>query len=259
MPTTQVNHPHMQPVVGLLKEVRRRRDDLDRTPTPVETFLVREDGDAFWELLALRVKGYSAILIGAVKFQRQVSPKGIRHARRPLAMYLSLLPKELGLAKAARPANLLEMLLPEVDEKIPAFQARIGSGGRGRTLFIDVETIEIAFDFRFENPSVEREQGVYQGTPEMHLFRTLEGHVLSGITHGLHRRLHLGGSFFTMQQPLQYTPSGIQLLPSALVLHRSFVAVDGQVGEGESLSDWTARVAPFQAASAVARHVLTPG
>ena len=100
---------------------------------------------------------------------------------------------------------------------------------------------------------------IAQGTPEMHLFRTLEGHVLSGTTHGLHRRLHLGGSFITIQQPLQHTPSGIQLLPSALVMHRSFVAVDGQVGEGESLSDWTSRVAPFQATSAAARHVLTPG
>lgn len=259
MPTTQVNHPHMKPVVGLLKEVRRRRDDLDRTPTPLGSFLVLEEEDAFWELLALRLKGYPSILVGAARFQRQLSPKGVRHARRPLAMYLSMPPKELGVAKAARPANLLELLLPEVDEEIPAFQTRIGSGGRGRTLFIDVETIEIAFDFRFENPSVEREQGVYQGTPEMHLFRTLEGHVLSGTTHGLHRRLHLGGSFLTIQQPLQHTPNGIQLLPSALVLHRSFVAIDGEVGEGETLSDWTSRVAPFQASSAVARHVLTPG
>ena len=259
MPTTQVNRPHMKPVVGLLQEVRRRRDEMVRTPTPEETFLVHDEGDCFWELLALRVRGYPAMLIGAARFQRQPSPRGVRHARRPLAMYLSTPPKELGLAKTARPANLLELLLPEMDEEIPAFQARIGSGGKGRTLYLDVETIEVAFDFRFENPSVEREQGVYHAPPEMHLFRTLEGHVLSGTAHGLHRRLHQGASFITMQQPLQHTPSGVQLLPPALVVHRSFVAVDGEVGEGESLSDWTANVAPFQAATALARYVLTPG
>ena len=249
---------HLRHVEGLLEEVKRRRAGGARGATPSDWFLVRDEGAVFWELVGLHIRGSPSLLIGAVKFQRQSALGALEFARRPLAYHLSAPPKELGIDRATRPEWFLEVMLPDASEAIPDFQARAGAGGNGRILFADTESIDFAFDFRFENPSVEREQGVYQGTPERHLLRSIRGHVLSGISHSLHRRLRQQASFITLRSPVQHTGQGAHVLPPTMVFHRSYIALDAQLTDTEQVSDWTAEAAPFLISMARSRHILLP-
>ena len=249
---------HLRYVEALLEEVKRRRTEDTRDSTSSEWFLVRDEGDSFWELVAIQLRGFPSVLLGAAKFQRQSAPGALEYARRPLAYYLSAPPKELGIDRTARPARTLEIMLPETGEAISDFQARLRAGGAGRTLYIDAELIDFAFDFRFENPSVDREQGVYLGRPERHLMRSIRGHVLSGISHGLHRRLHQHASFITLHSPVQHTDRGAHLLPPTIIFHRAYIAVDAELSATEQVSDWTSNAAPFLISTARSRHLLLP-
>lgn len=249
---------HLRHVEALLEEVKRRRTGGVHGVTPSNWFLVRDEGTVFWELVGLHVRGSPALLIGAVKFQRQSTFGAREFARRPLAYHLSAPPKELGIDRTTRPEWFLEIMLPDANETIPDFQARMEDGGEGRMLFADTELIDFAFDFRFENPSVEREQGVYQGTPERHLLRSIRGHILSGISHSLHRRLRQQASFITLRSPVQHTEQGAHVLPPTIVLHRSFIALDAQLADSERVSDWTAEATPFLVSTARSRHILLP-
>lgn len=249
---------HLRHVEALLQEVKRRRAEGARGATPREWFLVRDEGTVFWELVGLHIRGCPSILIGAVKFQRQSGPGAVEFARRPLAYHLSAPPKELGIDRTTRPEWVLEVMLPQASESISEFQARAQGGDDGRILFADTELIDFAFDFRFENPSVEREQGVYQGTAERHLLRSVRGHVLSGISHSLHRRLRQQASFITLRSPVQHTEQGAHVLPPTLVFHRSYIALDAELSEGEEVSDWTEETTPFLISTARSRHILLP-
>lgn len=249
---------HLQYVEMLLKEVKRRREAGGGDVTSSDWYLVRDEGATFWELVALQIRGYPSLLLGALRFQRQSTSGTTEFARRPLAYHLSAPPRELGIDRAARPAWILEIMLPDVDEEIPAFQARVREGGEGRRLFADAELIEFAFDFRFENPSIEREQAAQHGAPERHLLRSVRGHVLTGISHGLHRRLHQHASFITLRSPVQHTERGAHLLPTTIIFHRSYIALDAQLTPAEQVSDWTASAAPFLISTARSRHLLLP-
>ncbi|MEX2681119.1 MAG: hypothetical protein Q6373_005935, partial [Candidatus Sigynarchaeota archaeon] len=46
------------------------------------------------------------------------------------------------------PAGMLEVWLPEAQEPIPGFLSRLREGERGRSLFLDADHIDFAFDFR---------------------------------------------------------------------------------------------------------------
>lgn len=259
MPASEpVGSPHLQYVEALLKEVKRRRVEGGGDPTSSDWFLVRDEGATFWELVALQVRGYPSLLLGALRFQRQGGPGATEYARRPLAYHLSAPPRELGIDRTARPAWILELMVPDVHEDVPAFQARVQGGEEGRRVYFDAELIDLAFDFRFENPSAEREQASQHGVAERHLVRSIRGHVLSGISHGLHRRLNQHASFITLHSPVQHTERGAHLLPATVVFHRSYIAFDAQLGANEQVSDWTESAAPFQISSARARHLLLP-
>lgn len=247
---------HVGLLLRLLSVQHERRETYGTPPTPPELYLVRDEGATFWELIGFRIRGHAATLLGALRFKRQ-EPSFGRYARQPLGFYLSAPPKELGVSKTARPANMLEMLLPNADEDIPAFQRRLRSGEAAQVLYVDAELIEYAFDFRTENPSVEREQVQFTGQVEMHLFRSIRGHLFSGSSHGLHIKLHRNMTFFAVRSPVQHAPTRVHLLPT-LFVHRSFVAMDALLSGPTELEEWLTNSLAFHRSSAEPRSLLVP-
>ena len=249
---------HVGLLLRLLDVQRSRGEAFGSVASSPELFLVRDEGEFFWELVGLRLRGFGSVFLGALRFQRQPD-RFQRHARRTLDHYLSAPPKELGVSRTPRPAGLLELILPDPSEEIPAFQRRAASGELGRSVFLDSDLIEFAFDFRSGNPSVERDQVFALANREVHVFRTLRGHVLTGISPGLHVKLHQGTRFVAVQDAVQHTAHGRHVLPS-LVFHRSQLALDVPLGEtgGEDPIALLSRNVLLMPAGAEPRHLLVP-
>jgi hypothetical protein len=246
---------HLAHVATLLRVLAQHREQgAAALPGSPSLFLVREEGDAFWELVGLRVRGLPHLLVAALRFARQANAGP--HARRSLCHYLCSPPKDLGLSRIARPSHLVEFLMPSADETIPEFQARMQARETPRSMFLDVDSVDYAFDFRTANPSVDRGHRPGNHTPECHLFRTSEGHVLSGMSHGLHAKLHGDQSFVVLRDAVQHGPGGDRVLPT-LVLHRRLVSADARL-DAEGPAPWLQSVPPFVRSMAHPRFLLAP-
>jgi hypothetical protein len=257
-----VRSAHLSHVATLLRHiqsVRGRNGESGQQPgtTPSELFLARDETSHFWELIGLRARGHAALILGAIRFPRQPSKKE-PYARRSLVHYLCSPPKELGTGGIARPAGMVEVALPFVDERIPDFLDRFRDRTRSHTFFMEADHLDFAFDFRVENPSEDRHVRMNQRHQEVHVVRTIGGHVLSGRSEGLHTKLHKDGAFLALSEAIQYTPDSKLLLPN-LALHRRFLAMDAVCSNDSPLGEWTERSVPFLASLANATHLLEMG
>lgn len=221
-----------------------------------ELYLVREEDDAFWELLGFRIRGCPGILLAAVRFQRQPRTQQ-KHARSSLIHHLSHLPRETGGSASEHAPRMLAVLLPEPAEDIPTFQRRVRDGNHARRAYVDVDSVELAFDFRVENPSVHREQNPNLLPPERHLFRTTQGHLLSGTAFGVHGKLRRREEFLAIRDPEQHTPRASQTLPT-VALRCGMIAMVADLAAAETVDQWLARTAPFLRESASSSHLLLP-
>jgi hypothetical protein len=122
---------------------------------------------------------------------------------------------------------------------------------------MDANLMEFAFDFRVQNPSVEREREAQSSSPRPHLFRTVHGHILCGTSQGLHTRLHQTSQFLTFHEGRQYTPTASLALPT-LSLNRSMVMVNAHMASNEDVVAWLDASMPFDRATAEATHLLMP-
>jgi hypothetical protein len=251
-PINDVHRPLLAHLHASLKH--RQAGTASREPISPDVFLLHDDQKTFWELVGFRLKGCGATLLGAFRFQRQFSALH-PYARRPLSYFLSQPPKDLGLGATARPAWLIEVLLPQPHETVAAFRQRVRADKAVQIAFMDANLLEFVFDFRMENPSVERERWTQSSSPRAHLFRTIHGHILYGTSHGLHARLHQTSQFITFHQGRQYTPTGVFDLPT-LSLNRSFVTIDAHIAGKEDVDAWLNASLPFDRSSAEATHLL---
>jgi hypothetical protein len=254
--TDDVHRPLLSHLMLYLQLREARRASGENKLTSPEMFLLRDDQKTFWELVGFRLKGCRATLLGAFRFQRQPSASN-PHARRPLTYFLSQPPKDIGVSATARPAWLIEVLLPQPGETVAAFRERVREDRSVQIAFVDANLLEFAFDFRMENPSAERERGAQLSSPRAHLFRTVHGHILYGTSHGLHARLHQTSQFITFHDGRQYTPSESFGLPT-LSLNRSLVGIDAHIGTGEDVVTWLDASMPFSRGAAEATHLLLP-
>jgi len=251
-----------RPVVRRLLDqgytVRALVRDRDRAGEAIDQafFLLRDEKDSFWELVGFRIKGCRATLLGAFRFRRQNNDSS-SYARRPLSYFLSQPPRDIGVGATARPAWLIEVLLPQPGEAVAAFRDRVGENRDVQIAFLDANLMEFAFDFRLDNPSVERDRGAQSSSPRAHLFRTVHGHILYGTSHGLHSRLHQGSQFITFHDARQYTPTAAFALPT-LALNRSLVAIDAHMSSNEDAVAWLDASMAFDRAGAEATHLLMP-
>lgn len=186
-------------------------------------YLVRpEEGNGFWELIGFRVAGLSRALVGAVLFQNQTREAG-RFARRPLGHFLSSPPQNIGLDRSTYPADLIELRVPRADETVPDLLGRLKRGEPTETLYVDADMLEIAWDFRRENPSLERPR-MAEGPRQNLLLRTREGHVLAGRSANMTSKLRSNRQFLALTAVEQWLPDRNLPLPT-LVVHRRYLTM----------------------------------
>ncbi|MEZ4422311.1 MAG: hypothetical protein R3E98_02790 [Gemmatimonadota bacterium] len=217
---------------------------------PEAVYLGHAEGDRFWEVIGLRLAGHPSPILGAVPFRRHELP-GVLHSREPLASFLSspATPGRGG-GPLLAPPGWIPMLLPRARETIPAFLRSLRAGKVPKPVLIDPGTIELAFDFRLENPfgmaSLRR--------PLLrHLIRTERGHLITGYCHD-----PMEGStqpaFLHVKDPVQHTAQGSRrLLP--LAIRRSFITLMVDISDDETRMA-AAQWVPFSPASATPHHLL---
>lgn len=248
---------HLPHLLLLLHAVERLREapapPPAAPPVPISVYLARDEGEAFWELIACRVRGHPSLLFGAVRFRRQGEAGSF--CRQSLVSYLSAPVREVALDRTPRPPHLVELLLPDTRETVLAFLERARRGEPCRSLLLDRREIELALDFRLQNPSKTRPANAEPEAAELHLFRTVGGHILSAYPHHLPAKLHRADDFVALTRPTQHSATADRPLPT-LVVHRGSLSMAARVESG--IERWLEHTAAFQAALANPKHILDP-
>lgn len=217
-------------------------------------YLTRAEGKAgFWELVGFRATGLSRAVLGAVHFQAQTDAPGV-FARRSLGHYLSSPPQEIGLDRETYPAGLIPLRMPVAEESVPDLLGRLKRGESAAPHFVDADHVEVAFDFRPANPSLQRPAAERAPSRRL-LFRTRDGHVLVGSTQNLGAKLRRPSPFLALTGVRQLVSGRALDLPT-LVVHRGFLTMMCDAAE----EDFNPAVVPaaFSPATANRFHLLDP-
>lgn len=207
-----MKHPHF---LHVREHLERVRDGYSFIPDPESIYLGRVEADHFWELVGLRLQGCPVIVLAALRFERQ-ERMGVPDARESLATYLSTTPDPEG-----GPRGRLTALLPNKDQEIPGFLSGLRGGRQFAPVSIDRLRVEVAFDFRADNPSAVRDLREAASPLKSQYFRTVSGHVIRGESHAV--EMPLGGAearFLAVRSPEQLLPQGVIRLPTVFVAHR---------------------------------------
>lgn len=219
-------HPptnHLPHVLMLLHSLKSAREETGNATMPKEVFLAREKPSHLLELVGLRLRGLDALVLACIRFRKQTVGEG-QLSRQSLASFLSNPEREVGLVDTQPPKHLIEVTLPDTREPVLKFLERCREGVDYPTMIIDRGEVELAFDFRLDNPSRMR-KGDGSGEPrERHLFRTTGGHLLSAVPHRLPNKLMRDDPFLALTRPVQHTPTRDRPLPT-LVVHRRFLTL----------------------------------
>jgi len=217
-----MKQPHFEHVKEHLERVR---DGYSFIPDPESIYLGRQEEDHFWELVGLRLQGCPVIVLAALRFKRE-ERVGVPDARMSLATYLSANP-DLDEPEGRR----LTALLPNKDQEISAFLAGLRAGREFAPVSIDRLRVEVAFDFRADNPSAVREQREAAAPLRSHYYRTVSGHVFRGESHQVEPPMSgQMARFLAVRAPEQLLPQGVIALPTVFVAHR-FIGLQVDVTE----------------------------
>ncbi|MEZ4415302.1 MAG: hypothetical protein R3E10_06075 [Gemmatimonadota bacterium] len=244
----RANPPHLEHI----REHLQRVETGHLTVTdPEAVYLGHRDGDLFWEVIGLRLAGHPSPILGAVPFRMHDFP-GVVHSREPLASFLSApAVKGRGGRPSLAPPGWIPILLPRARETIPGFLKALRAGRVPKPVLIDPSTIELAFDFRLENPfglaSLRR--------PLLrHLIRTERGHLITGYCHDPLEGGTQTPAFLPIKDPVQHTVQGSRRL-LGLTLRRSFITLMVDISDDETRMA-AAHWVPFSPASATPHHLL---
>jgi hypothetical protein len=218
-------HPHFEHVAEHLARVR---DGYQTIPEPDQVYLGRQEKDHFWELVGLRLQGCPVVVLAALRFER-LDRKGVLDSRESLAQYLSMPTGGGG------PERRLTALLPNKDQKIPQFLTGLRAGREFAPVNIDRVRVEVAFDFRADNPSALKDLRAASPLRSQY-YRTVDGHVLRGESHEVQSVEGSEHRFVAVRSPEQLLPEGVIALPTLFVAHRF-------VGLQVDVSDEAARLA----------------
>lgn len=242
-----MKHPHF---LHVREHLERVRDGYSFIPDPESIYLGRVESDHFWELVGLRLQGCPVVVLAALRFARQSRP-GVPDARESLATYLTANPDP-----DAGDSGRLTALLPNKDQEIPGFLQGLRAGREFAPVSIDRLRVEVAFDFRADNPSANRDKLEAASPLRSHYYRTVSGHVLRGESHQLHpMSTDASARFLAVRGPEQLLPQGVIRLPTVFVAHKF-------IGLQVDVTDESARLAvrnwvPFLSGTA-SREGLIP-
>ena len=186
-------------------------------------------------------------------FRRRDLP-GIEYGRESLATYLSAPPAAGWGDRMIAPPGAIPVILPRAYDTIPSFLQGLRGGRSTQSVSVDPARIEVAFDLRLHSPAAVAALRRRAGPLRPHLIRTVEGHVLRGLSHNPGDGPGRPGPFIAMRDTEQLTPRGRYRLPN-LTLHRSFLGVSADVGARDrrlTSVHWV----PFLESSANGRHLL---
>lgn len=217
-------------------------------------YVTRAEGQpGFWEMVGFRVTGLSHALLGAIRFQAQ-SDDPLQFARRSLGHYLSSPPQEIGVDRETYPAELIPLRTPFSGGSVPDLLGRLRRAEPTALLYLDADRVEVAFDFRPANPSLQRLPGEAV-RPRRLAFRSREGHVISGTALNLSAKLRRPSDFLALTGVRQHLAGRDLELPT-LVVHRSFLTMMSELAEGEL--DLASLPHAFSPGSANPFHLLDP-
>ena len=239
--------PHVQHVHAHLERVRYGHL---MDPEPETVYLGAEEDGYFWELVGLRLAGCPVVVLALLRFQKLELP-GIAYARESLSTYLSTLPS----LRAGDEMGALTAILPPHDQGIGFYLMRLRAGLEPSPVKLDPARIEVAFDFRLQNPTLVADFRDGAGPLRDHYYRTVDGHVLKGRSHEIsatapedkHR-------FIAVSAAEQVTPTGVYPLP-ALFVNRSYLALRAMASCREEMAALTKWV-PFVPAAAARGSIL---
>jgi hypothetical protein len=214
-----------QPHFAHVREhLERVRDGYSFIPHAESIYLGREEEDHFWELVGLRLQGCPVIVLAALRFER-LERAGVTDSRQSLAAYLSMNPDPDD-ARRQR----LTALLPNKDQQIPQFLAGLRAGREFTPVSIDRLRVELAFDFRADNPAAARDLREAAAPLKQHYFRTVGGHLLRGDSHEIVPSEGPAHHFLAVRSPVQILPQGVIHMPTLFIAHR-FIGLQVDVTE----------------------------
>ncbi len=240
-----MSRPHFEHVRTHLDRVRYGHMVI---PDPETVYLGRDEGDHFWELIGLRLTGCPVVVLAAFRFQHLDLP-GIAYARESLATYLSALPTP----RATDEVGTVPALLPHHDMQIPQFLRGLRAGRAVTPVSIEPTRIEVAFDFRMQNPTVVPDLRASAQPLRDHYYRTMDGHVFRGRSHEVPAG-ETGDRFVAVQTPEQLMPHGVFPQPT-LIVNRRYLALRVDTTEeaaAASARNWV----PLLPENASPRHLL---
>jgi hypothetical protein len=207
-----MKHPHF---LHVREHLERVRDGYSYIPDPESVYLGRVEEDHFWELIGLRLEGCPVVVLAALRFRRE-ERMGVPDARESLAKYLTAAPDP-----DTSDRGRLSAVLPNKDQEIHAFLSGLRAGRAFAQVSIDRLRVEVAFDFRADNPSAVRGLREAAAPLRLHYYRTVEGHVFRGESHQVEAA---DGEplprFLAVRSPEQLLPQGVIRLPTIFVANR---------------------------------------
>jgi hypothetical protein len=234
------------------EHLERVRDGYSFIPDPESIYLGREEEGHFWELIGLRLQGCPVVVLTALRFKRQ-ERAGVPDARVSLADYLTSKP-----LPDAGSHGRLTAILPNKDQDIPSFLSGLRAGREFCPVSIDRLRVEVAFDFRADNPSAIRDLKEAAAPLRRHYYRTVDGHVFRGESHRVEAPMGGPGvSFLAVRTPEQLLPQGVIRMPTLIVAHRF-------IGLQVDITDEPARLAvrnwvPFLSGTASREGLIPAG
>lgn len=238
-----------------LRFLRRRLDRVSRLWSEGRqddsTVIAQASDDRFWELLGIRVLGCPGVMLGAVQFRRQ--QKGDRSARQSLPYFLAT-PAAVGDGLAASGRPLVSVELPTALESVAEFLERLAGSTDRNPVLVDRACIQLAFDLRSRNPSVEKLGQSADSKWQQVILRTRDGHVLSGNLLDTVRKLRSDLPFVALTMVVQHSLHGNVPLPT-LCLDRQYISMLYEVDESTSGEDPLNRVG-FQPWTANSLHLV---
>lgn len=197
--------------------------DANSVPLSEEDYLGPVEEGWLWELVGFRVRGHPWTLLALMQFRRQ-GTNGHPHGRVSLVQHMTS-PAHAHRSNGVRPpGDVLPVIPVPASQEVSAFLERTRNGHLPAATWLDRASIQLAFDFRGENPSVRR--GPEAERPgQRRRMRTSEGHVMEARAAALHAKLHRDFEFVALLDGVQRTPEGTLPLPT-LIVSRGFLAAE---------------------------------